>query len=514
MGTALDTTYRAAFYVRLSREDEQEGPSQSIANQISLLTAYADEHSLTVVDTYVDDGFSGTTFDRPGFQRMLQDIEAGRVNLVLTKDLSRLGRDYIQTGHYLERYFPEKGVRYISLLDGVDTAVENSANDMTPFRAILNDMYAKDISRKIRSVKHDQQRRGLFIGGKPIYGYKLSDQEKNKIEPDPQAASVVQDMFRLAREGISCRQIAEQFNRQGIPSPAVYAGLNQGKTGKWSGERISEMLRSEAYLGNMVQGRCRKLSYKSKKCIRQDPENWVVVADTHEPLVDRETFDQVNRLLAGRRHTRLRTYDYPLRGLIFCHECGHPLGVLNRKTAGGEDRLYFVCRTYQHNIRDGRCSGHFVREEIVTQTVRNVLHNLCAPWLTEAFCLPTARETCARISESGTAQKAEDTCRLLTGKIDRLYQDRLSGILAEEDFTRLYRRLTEERSSWEHRRQPTTATPLSPEELTSRFLHAAQDSRLLFTTFLDRIELTEDRQVLITLRCAPPKALPYARSDT
>ena len=157
--------YRAALYIRLSREDENEGPSESIANQCSLLDAYVQQHGISVYDTYVDDGWSGTNFDRPGFRRMIADI----VNMVITKDLSRLGRDYIMTGHYMERYFPEKGVRYISLLDGIDTGVESTANDITPFRAIMNDMYAKDISKKIRSVKRDKQRKGEFIGGKPSH---------------------------------------------------------------------------------------------------------------------------------------------------------------------------------------------------------------------------------------------------------------------------------------------------------------------------------------------------------
>ena len=172
--------YHVALYIRLSKEDETEGPSQSVTNQKSLLNEFVQQHRLSVYDTYVDDGWSGTSFDRPDFQRMIEDIEAKKVNMVITKDLSRLGRDYIMTGHYMERYFPEKRVRYISLLDGIDTGVESTANDITPFRAIMNDMYAKDISKKIKSVKRDKQRKGQFIGGKPMYGYKMHPTEKNE----------------------------------------------------------------------------------------------------------------------------------------------------------------------------------------------------------------------------------------------------------------------------------------------------------------------------------------------
>ena len=162
--------YHVALYIRLSKEDESEGPSQSVTNQQSLLNRFVREQRLSVYDTYIDDGWSGTTFERPAFQRMIQDIEAKKVNMVITKDLSRLGRDYIMTGHYMERFFPENRVRYISLLDGIDTGVDSTANDITPFRAIMNDMYAKDISKKIKSVKHDKQRKGQFIGGTPVFG--------------------------------------------------------------------------------------------------------------------------------------------------------------------------------------------------------------------------------------------------------------------------------------------------------------------------------------------------------
>ena len=319
--------YHAALYIRLSKEDESEGPSESVNNQQSLLNEFVQQHRLSVYDTYIDDGWSGTNFDRPNFQRMIADIEARKVNMVITKDLSRLGRDYILTGHYMERYFPEHRVRYISLLDGIDTGVDSTANDITPFRAIMNDMYAKDISKKISSVKHDKQRKGLFIGGKPVFGYKMHPTEKNKIVIDEDAAPMVRRIFGMALEGISCRQIAARLNAEGIPTPATYAGLtvaNPGPyTGLWSSERISDMLQNETYVGSMVQGRTRKINYKSKKCIKQDRRDWVVVEGTHEPIIDRETFDKVRALVDSRRHTRSRTYDFLLKGLIFCHECGY-----------------------------------------------------------------------------------------------------------------------------------------------------------------------------------------------
>ena len=306
--------YHVALYIRLSKEDENAGPSQSVTNQESLLREFEQQRGLSIYDVYVDDGWSGTNFERPSFQRMIADIEAKKVNMVITKDLSRLGRDYIMTGHYMERYFPEHRVRYISLLDGIDTGVDSTANEITPFRAIMNDMYAKDISKKIKSVKRDKQRKGQFIGGKPVYGYKMHPTEKNKIVIDKEAAPIVQRIFTMALSGISCRKIAAALNEEGVPSPAAYANLAVAKpgpyTGLWSSERISEMLKNETYIGNMVQGRMVKISYKSKKCLRQAPENWVVVEGTHEPIVDQKTFQKVQMLVNSRRRTRSRTYDF------------------------------------------------------------------------------------------------------------------------------------------------------------------------------------------------------------
>ncbi len=443
--------YRAALYIRLSREDETDGPSESVSNQRAMLEDFARQRGVPVAGLYVDDGWSGTSFDRPEFRRMLRDIEAGRVNMVITKDLSRLGRDYIMTGHYMERYFPEHRVRYISLLDGIDTGVDSSANEITPFRAIMNDMYAKDISKKISSVKRDKQRKGLFIGGKPVYGYQMHPAEKNKIVVDEGAASVVRRIFRLALEGLSCRQIAAQLNAEGIPSPGCYAGLYPSGTGQWSGERISEMLQNETYIGNMVQGRRRKVSYKSKKCIRQLPEDWVVVEGTHEPLVTPETFERVGRLLASRRHTRSRTYEFPLKGLLFCHECGHPLAVLNRKNSRGEN--------------------------------------------------PTAeiRALRAKIGR-------------LTTVLDRMYLDQLSGLLAEADFARLYRQAREERGALERRvteleRRESPGAGDKAGALVQRFLDEAGDNRELLVSLIERVELTEQRELIIHFRFCPPEAL-------
>lgn len=509
--------YHVALYIRLSKEDENEGPSGSVTNQLTMLNEIATQYRLSVYDTYIDDGFSGTRFDRPAFNRMIRDIEAKKVNMVLTKDLSRLGRDYIMTGHYVEQYFPEHRVRYIAVLDGVDTGRETSANDITPFRAIMNDMFAKDTSKKITAVKRAKQSRGEFIGGKPMFGYQMHPTEKNKIVIDPQAAPIVRHIFALALDGMSCRKIADQLNRDGVPTPATYAHLTVGNagpyTGSWSSQRISDLLRNETYIGNMVQGRTVKVSYKSKKSLHQRPEDWIVVEGTHEPLVSKESFAEVQMLLNSRRYTRSRTYDFLLKGLIYCHECGYPLTVANRKNRRGEDVLYLVCRTYQRFTKARVCTCHCIKVDTVTDAVLAKVKEVCQAYLQPDKLLPTAEDAVkrAQATESVNAElkSIEGRLQKLTDQLDTIYLDRLNGVIAETDFQRIYQKARQERDRLDQRRQELEQQKKSPvrtedraRKLVEEYMHSAFASRSLLVNLIERIELTEQKEIIIKFRFA------------
>ncbi|MCL2445906.1 MAG: recombinase family protein [Oscillospiraceae bacterium] len=503
--------YNTAFYIRLSKEDDSEKESESVTNQRRLLQEFAQKHRLSVAGEYIDDGYSGTSFDRPDFKRMIADIEAGKINMVLTKDMSRLGRDYIQTGHYLERFFPANGVRYISLLDGVDTGVDSTANDITPFRAIMNDMYAKDISKKIASVKRDKQRRGEFIGWKPPYGYRQSPHSKNVIVPDDEAASVVRRMFELALTGVSCRQIAAHLNEAGVPTPAVYAKLTPARmgpySGQWAAERVNATLKNEVYIGNMVQGRQRKINYKIKECRKMPPEEWVIVEGTHEGLVSRDVFDRVQRLIESRQRTRSRTYDYLLKGIIHCHECGYPLGVINRKS-GGRELLYFVCRTYQRFTKESACTCHCVRVEIITAAVLEQINALCREYLDRDRC---AQVVAKQQTQNNAAELREkELVQLqtqLTAKLDSVYNDKLAGVLDDADFQRIYGSIKEQRQRLQvkikqlQRNVPPPAPPeQQAQELVERFLASTDTNRELLVSLIERIELTEQKELHIHWR--------------
>ena len=507
--------YRAALYVRLSKEDETEGPSQSVTNQKSLLYEFTEKHRLSVYDIYVDDGFSGTSFDRPDFNRMIRDIEDHKVNMVITKDLSRLGRDYIMTGHYMERYFPEHQVRYISLLDGIDTGIESTANDITPFRAIMNDMYAKDISKKIKSVKHDKQNKGLFIGWKPPYGYKSHPDTSNKLIIDEEAASIVRRVFSMALSGISCRKIADALNEEHIPSPSAYARFNVGNkgpyTGLWCGQRISEILKNEVYIGNMVQGRMVKVSYKSKKYIRRPPDQWIVVEHTHDPIIDEESFRKVALMLNSRAHTRSRTYEYLLKGMVFCHECGAALVVLNRPTASRDVRLFFVCQTYQRFTKARICTCHSIKVDTLTEAVLAKVRQVCSNYLNSASLLPIAQKTIERSQSENSVdseiQAIDRKLNSISANLDQMYSDRLAGILDPEDFQRIYTKVKAERTELAAKLKVLQTQKESPAEtedqaraLAQRFIEGSSNNRELLVSLIERIEYSEDKQLYIKFR--------------
>ncbi|MEA4934484.1 MAG: recombinase family protein, partial [Lawsonibacter sp.] len=358
---------------------------------------------------------------------------------------------------------------------------------------------------------------GQFIGGKPVYGYKMHPTEKNKIVIDEAAAPVVQRIFAMALEGTSCRQIAAALNTDEVPTPAVYAGLPQSHAGPyaglWSSERISDMLQNETYIGNMVQGRSVKISYKSKKCQKQAREDWVVVEGTHKPLIDPAVFQKVGLLLRSRRHTRSRTYDFLLKGLICCHECGCPMAVLNRPNAKGEDVLYFVCRTYQRFTKGGICTCHSIKEKTVTDAVTAKVWEVCRQCLNKEELIPLAEQALERARKEKLEEKETNALTLklrdLTARMDQMYLDKLSGILDHSDFERMYPRLKAERGGMEEKleklRQPD-ARPLKEdqaEQLVQRFLDGIPTNRELLVSLIERVELTQDKQIIIRFRGCP-----------
>lgn len=353
--------YQVGIYCRLSKDDDRPGESMSIETQRSMLMDYCEKNKYEIYDVYIDDGFTGTNFDRKDFQRLLNDIDTGLVNMVLTKDLSRLGRDYIQMGYYTEIYFPSKEIRYVALNDGYDS--ESSANDIAPFMNILNDMYARDISRKVKAAKYQRAKKGFFVACEAPYGYKKAS---GHLEIDPEAARIVQMIFKLAEEGLGEVRISQELHVRGILCPSAYKAANGLDTNSrkavkpgfecvWPPHSIGSMLRNRVYLGELRSHRTEVINHKTKQ-IRQVPEEeQIIIKHAHPPIIEEALFQRVQQVRSSHRCPAAYARENIFRGLLFCSCCGHPLSIAHRKLKYREEDLY-------------RCMRHFTAPEECSKT--------------------------------------------------------------------------------------------------------------------------------------------------
>ena len=379
--------FNVAIYIRLSREDGDKEESDSVGNQRKLLTEYvAKKEDFILYDIYVDDGYSGTNFNRPSFQRMIADIEDGKVNCVVVKDLSRFGRDYIDTGRYLERYFPELGVRFISVTDSIDS-MKQAYDMLLPIKNIFNEQYARDISKKIQATVKSKQKAGEFIGAFTSYGYKKSPVNKNKLVIDDYAADVVRRIFSLYIQGYGKQRIAKLLNAEGILCPAEYKKVNGENykncnrlesTTYWSYSTINSILHREMYVGNMVQGtKHQRMRSKQKKMPKED---WIIVENTHEPIIDKETWEKAQSLLKKRtRELDLETNKNIFAGFVKCGDCGRAMTKNMRRRADGSKTYSLYCGTYKRNGKQ-YCTPHTlpmaVLEDIVLGDLKAIVDSV------------------------------------------------------------------------------------------------------------------------------------------
>lgn len=379
--------FNVAIYIRLSREDGDKEESDSVGNQRKLLAEYiAKKEDFILYDVYVDDGYSGTNFNRPSFQRMIADIEDGKVNCVVVKDLSRFGRDYIDTGRYLERYFPEMGVRFISVTDGIDS-MKQAYDMLLPIKNIFNEQYARDISKKIQATVKSKQKAGEFIGAFTSYGYKKSPVDKNKLVIDDYAADVVRRIFSLYIQGYGKQKIAKLLNAEGVLCPAEYKKVNGENykncnrlesTTYWSYSTINSILHREMYVGNMVQGtKHQRMRSKQKKMPKED---WIIVENTHEPIIDKETWEKAQSLLKKRtRELDLETNKNIFAGFVKCGDCGRAMTKNMWRRADGSKTYSLYCGTYKRNGKQ-YCTPHTlpmaVLEDIVLGDLKAIVDSV------------------------------------------------------------------------------------------------------------------------------------------
>lgn len=450
-----DRIYHAAIYVRLSKEDGDaasaaKAESNSISNQKNLIKDFLkDKDDIIVVSEYVDDGYSGSNFDRPGFQMMLEDIKRGKVDCVVVKDLSRFGREYIDSGKYIERLFPALGVRFIAVNDHIDSKEESGRDDIVvPFKNLMNDAYCRDISIKIRSHLEVKRKNGEYTGAFTPYGYRKDENNRNRLVPDLYAAGVVKDIFRMKLSGMSQAAIAERLNGKGILSPMEYKhslGIpiqDHFKTHEqagWSSMSVRRILENEVYVGTLVQGRHSTPNHKIKKIVDKPEGEWVRIEDSHEPVVSKREFAIVQRLLGMDTRTSPNEEEvYVLSGLAVCGDCGAPM-VKRNVPAGGKVYSYYIC---SKNAATKECGTHRIPKEKLESLVFEVLRTHIANVLDAGRILeyidtvPFQELEIKELERQKEAKEREiGRCRELR---DMLYEDLKDGIVSREDYAELY----------------------------------------------------------------------------
>ena len=448
-----------ALYCRLSRDDGAEGDSNSVANQKRMLTKYAKENGFGNTRFYVDDGYTGTNFNRPGFQQMLEDIEMGYVSTIIVKDMSRLGRDYLQVGYYTDTYFPDRNIRFIAVNDCVDS--NDGENELAPFRNVMNEMYARDISRKVRSSHRLRGNAGEPLS-QPPYGYVKSPENKKKWIVDAEAAQVVQDIFRMCLEGKGNETIARILQEQKVLIPMAYwqsKGLPRGgkKTQpnpyKWGKTTVAKILTQQEYCGDVINFKTYSKSFKNKSRIPNPEENWAVFKNVHEPIIDRETFEAVQKLISKtkRRAPKKENAEKNMFcDLLYCADCGSKLW--SHVNTVNKNIQYFSCSNYKTDTR-GTCeTRHYIRADAIEQVVMLELRRM-AQFLQddeEAFAELLAQKTNKDILKEQKyleeeLRKSISRSEKVSGLYEKLYEDNASGKVTDEWFMQLSHKYEVER---------------------------------------------------------------------
>jgi DNA invertase Pin-like site-specific DNA recombinase len=436
----LTKQYNTAIYIRLSREDGDKEESNSVSVQRKMLRDFINNNEdLTLFDVYIDDGFTGTNFERPAFQRLITDIENSEVNCVVIKDLSRLGRDYLETGFYIEKFFPQKGIRFIAVNDHIDNKGDKEYDMLLPIRNIMNEQYARDISVKVQSSFKTKQRSGEFVGAFSSYGYVKSPDDKHKLVIDEESAQIVREIFQRCIDGCPKLRIAKELNEKGIPNPTEYKRLkglkyvNSNKlnsTSYWTYSTISKILNNPMYLGHMVQGKTKR---KMKgKVTPVEKENWIIVKNTHKAIISHETWDKAQESLSHRtREVNLNDNIGLFCGYIVCGDCGR---AMHKKIDKGK-YVYYRCRTYTQISKD-LCTSHNISENALVKIIVSDINHMINQTSSLVELVKKQEETLNRtqvnyISEIEKIDKELQKIRTLKKSI---YSDYKEDLISKEEY--------------------------------------------------------------------------------
>ena len=472
-----------ALYCRLSKDDEQIGDSNSIVHQKEILAKYAKEHGFVNCEFYVDDGFSGTNFNRPDFQRLMADAEEGRISTIIVKDMSRFGRDYIMVGYYTEIYFSNLNIRFIAINDNVDSSIQTE-NDLTPFKNVFNEWYAKDTSKKIRAVFKAKGNSGKHLTTNPPFGYIKDPNDKDKWIIDEEAAGTVRRIFQMFVDGVRMPEIARKLTEEKVETPQLYNIHRDRSIHKlseypeiWSVGTIKNMLDQVAYVGHTVNFQTAKKSYKNKKQVRLPKEGWVIYRNTQEAIIDEKTFETVQQMRNVKRAYTKFNEPNMFSGLLFCADCGNRLTI--QRIAKHREADNFSCATYRKK-KKGLCSSHRILVSELTEVVKSDLQKVCEyvflheKEFTDEYLSGSKKETEKFQSKTKSEIKRLSDRQEEIGKIIRkLYEDNVSGRITDERFDFLAKSYEDEGNDLKQKTielQNALTASVQDEEKLSKFL--------------------------------------------
>lgn len=519
--------FNTALYLRLSKDDGTDCESSSIQTQKEMLTRYCRENGFIIADYYIDDGYSGKNFERPSFKRMLSDIENGKINCVITKDLSRLGRNYLETGSFTEIYFPEHNVRYIAVTDGVDTA-KGSTMDITPFKNLLNDMYIQDISRKIKSALLARQKQGKFIGAKAPYGYKKDPADKNHLIIDERFAPVVRRIYAMSQSGMGIRQIKKVLRDEKVLRPiAAAAGESEfykqyRRTEEndcaWSLQSVRDILQNPVYKGAVRGQRCPKISYKTEKRKSRETAGTFVIEGMHEPIIDPEEWELVQRLITSRKRTlspNIKPYDNIFSGLVKCADCGFALAASRGHRNWNEDDINanydYYCNKYRSEGKTA-CTQHKIAASELHRVVFEDIKRLANEALSDDTGMISSIVECIGNTDKNEEKRAEKEIKKAQKRLAeldklfaKLYEDNANGEISERNYKQLSANYEREQTELESNIRELNETIMkncgndkdasSFVELIKGYADVAELTQALLNTLVDRIEVHEPEEI-------------------
>ena len=521
---------RVAKYIRLSREDGDDRESESVENQRDIIDNYILGHEeLIEAGEYVDDGYTGTNFNRPGFQKMLKDIEEEKIDCIITKDLSRFGRDHIDTGYYLERFLPANNIRYIAIGDNVDTIKPDGLQFLT-FKLSFNDYYAQDISNKIKSVKQRKIEKGEYQAGIPPYGYKKDTEIKNHLVLDEYSSQIVKEIFDMyVNKGMSTIKIADELNRREIEPPAIYLKIptymkrkSVNPNGKyvWLRAQIGKILRNEVYLGSVVGRKFQKVSHKIAKVRCTKKEEHIVLENMHEPIIDIETWNKAQDKLNGYSKTRDRKYDHPLKELVYCMECGNKATLRcreeKRKNGTVWRATYFICskRNNYSGLCDCKQISAILIEEAVNENVRKEIEkiNFSEKEIKQIYEQAEKESKSKNNLLQTKLQELNQTLKNIENTIEEIYQDKINKVIQIEDFKNLYEKKQKERNKilkeikeieTQLEESDKKSLKINFEEIkqiTNEFLKMEKPNKMILEKLIERIEFNKEKNIKIKLK--------------